>query len=112
MWRPERSARGGSVASGPGAERVQPGTGRGGHLAARGGLARDVGVDCDSGPIRVDRDVQRDVHVDKVVVAAHLRGRLWSSYMVLKTLCSSHAGAHGVYLSQPSEIGLLRTYEG
>ena len=32
--------------------------------------------------------------------------------MVLKTLCSSHAGAHGVGLSQPTENGVLCTYEG
>ena len=55
---------------------MQPGAGRGGLLAARGGLARDMGVDCDSGPIRVDRVVQRGAHMDKVVVVADLRGPL------------------------------------
>ena len=42
--------------------------------------------------------------------AARSSLRLWRQ--VLKTLCSSHAGAHGVGLSQPTENGVFRTYEG
>ena len=38
--RRERPYRGGSVASGPGTERMQPGSRHGGHPASRGGLAR------------------------------------------------------------------------
>ena len=37
--------RGGSVASGPRASRMQPGAVGRGHLAQRGGLAREEGVD-------------------------------------------------------------------
>ena len=69
-------ARGGSVASGPRTERMQPGAGCGDHLAARGGLARDIGVDCDFAPFLQNRDVQRSVYVDKVVVVADVMGPL------------------------------------
>ena len=41
---PQRPPRGGSVASGPGTERMHAGAGRGGHLAARGASARALGV--------------------------------------------------------------------
>ena len=37
---PQRPPRGGSVASGPGTERMHAGAGRSGHLAARGASAR------------------------------------------------------------------------
>ena len=42
---PEQPPRGGSVASGPGPERMQPGAVGGSDLAARGACAREVGVD-------------------------------------------------------------------
>ena len=43
IWRRERPARGGSVASGPATKRMQPGGGRGGHPGSRGSLACDDG---------------------------------------------------------------------
>ena len=76
VWWPERPARGGSVASGPRTERMQPGAGCGDHLAARGGLARDIGLDCDFAPFLQNRDVQRSAYVDKVVVVADVMGPL------------------------------------
>ena len=60
---------------GPSAAR-QPGAGHGGHLAARGGLARDIGLDCDFAPFLQNRDVQRSAYVDKVVVVADVMGPL------------------------------------
>ena len=50
-------ARGGSVASGPRNERMQPGAGYGDHLAARGGLARGIGL-ARSGGIQEAVDAQ------------------------------------------------------
>ena len=43
IWLRERPARGGSVASGPRSERMQPGSRCGGHPVTRGGLERGVG---------------------------------------------------------------------
>ena len=50
MSRRERLVDGGSVASGPGTERMQPGAGRGGHPVAYGGLV------CDSGRVAATID--------------------------------------------------------
>ena len=59
--RPQQPAGGVAVASGPGAERVQPGAVRGGDMAARYACVRDVELDGRFGVFWSDRHVQHSV---------------------------------------------------
>ena len=69
---PQRPPRGGSVASGPGTERMHAGAGRGGHPAARGASARALELGGRFAPFCAIGHVGGSEYIKKCVTRTHV----------------------------------------
>ena len=109
---PQRPRSGGSVASSPGAGRMQPEAARGDREAMRGGLAHSLGVDGRFGRICTICHVRGSGNVNMLVTPRHVNACIQRVHVDVQTLCNSLASAHVLALRSASENAELDPYEG
>ena len=95
---PQRPRSGGSVASSPGADRMQPEAARGDRVAMRGGLAREDGLDGRFGHFCAIGHVGGLGYRNLLQTPADVRAPVWRVCIALSTVCGSLAGAHVLLL--------------